>query len=770
MNLRTLSNDTRISTKVYGGFAAVLLLLVGLAVMSFTNLTATRDRGNEQARLSSNAQAVRSVEAAMTQQRLQAVYYTYTGNAENAERVHAFGSKATQQLGELLGNLQSAASLQKASAIKDLEERYLADFERIVELRSKRDDLVKSRLEIIGSESTDNLAQLSDQATKARLFEIAAQTGRAGHHLMQARLYALRYLAMPNPGFLDNSRAESALFNDAMKAIETEGLGGEAAALVAKAEKLGRDYVETFAQVTEATAAYQKLLNESLRPAGEAMSQAADDLVDDMTTRLNKLTASNEAANASAERLNAILSLCTVVFGLFLAWVIARSITHRLVAMTRAMTNLAAGDSAIAVPALGCKDEIGAMASALEVFRQSALSREQLEAEQRNERQAKERRQKAVDRLIEDFSSTMAGCLGSVGNASKQMLSTANRVSAAASDTKGQVCEANEAAGISNSAVEAVAAAAEELSASISEISNQVVRTASEAADAASESRASKERMDELVANSQKIGQIVDLITGIAAQTNLLALNATIEAARAGDAGKGFAVVAGEVKTLANQTATATQEIAQQVGTIQDATNDAARVIDTVASRVETISTIAAAVAAAVEQQGAATREIAERTQQVAASTAQVTSSVTAVQGAAETSTLAADEVSTAAELVSSQATELQQEIEHFLGAVRSSEERRRFERVSSDIPVHVRLGGQSINDRITDISASGARLEQRHRVNRGDTIELDIPGLGVVRARVADVTKVGTHLQFPMDAAHLQRVEAFIAPMRKAA
>lgn len=770
MSIRDLSNNTKITTKIYFGFLLVLGLLVGLGTLGVVDLTSASNRSSEQTAVSRNVQSVRAIDGMIGQMRLQAVYFTFTGNKDFAEKAQQVNRETLEALDKLSTRVHSTEDRQLVSRLTDLAKQYGADFSHVFEERNRRDRLVETGMNVVGEQARENLEQISEDAMKTHAHETAAWAGHAANHLMLARVFALKFLSDPTDEALKKSNAEIGEFQEALKDLKKTLVTADSIALANTTSELAERYKAIATEVGSLTAAYSKVLNESLRPNGEAFARIASQLVDHMSGQLDTLEANTEAANSQAIDTSVALALGTVVLGLFIAWIIARSITRPVVGMTEAMTKLAEGDSEITVPALGNRDEIGEMAKALEIFRQNAIARMQLEADQKAERAAKERRQQAVDRLIEDFSSTMAGCLGSVSTASQQMLSTATKVSVAADETRREVHEANDAASVSSSAVEAVAAAAEELSASITEISSQVVRTANEAAGAAADSRSSKEQMDTLVANSMKIGQIVDLITDIAAQTNLLALNATIEAARAGDAGRGFAVVAGEVKGLANQTANATQEIVQQVGAIQEATSSAARVIETISNRVETISNIAAAVAAAVEEQGAATREIAERTQQVATSTTKVTTSVSAVQGAADTSSSAATEVSVAAETVTTQASELQKEVEHFLHAVQSSEERRRFERIRVSIDAVLRLPGGAQRDRILDISAGGARLSQRHPVNRGDSIEIEITGLGLVRARIAGVSSAGTHLQFPMDATHLKKVETFIEPLRKAA
>ncbi len=254
-----------------------------------------------------------------------------------------------------------------------------------------------------------------------------------------------------------------------------------------------------------------------------------------------------------------------------------------------------------------------------------------------------------------------------VASAATEMDSTAQTMTATADSTSQQATAVAAASEEASTNVQTVAAAAEQLSSSITEISRQVAKSSEIAQSAAEEAERTNETVETLAAAGQKIGEIVELINNIAGQTNLLALNATIEAARAGDAGKGFAVVASEVKSLANQTAKATEEIAEQIGAIQSVTNDTVGAITSIRGTIGNINEIAAGIASAVEEQGAATEEITRNVQQASEGTAEVSKNITGVtQGASETSS-SASRVQTAAGELSTNAAKMSDEIVAFL-------------------------------------------------------------------------------------------------------
>ena len=388
-----------------------------------------------------------------------------------------------------------------------------------------------------------------------------------------------------------------------------------------------------------------------------------------------KATVSSMLTGSQAHTRNMIIAVgCfAVLFGLGLSWWIGRSITRPLNGLAAVMKQLADGDTSATIPATRQQDEIGGMARTVIVFRDNMIEREKLAAAQGEEGRAREARAETIALTIGRFEKSVEDMLGKVRGAAERLETTSGKLNEAANAMSSEARNAESRVAAASENVTNAAGSVEELASSISEIAAQANKSTEVAGRAVEESRRTTTTMSELGNAATRIGEVVSLIQAIAGQTNLLALNATIEAARAGEAGRGFAVVAQEVKSLAGQTAKATEEIAGQIGAIQSAAADAAHALHQVNAIIEDMSTIAASVATTVEEQNSAVSLISEGVNKASTESRDGADAMSRVASATQDTRATASDVKALADTLAIEAEGLEGQVRSFLAEVRAA-------------------------------------------------------------------------------------------------
>jgi methyl-accepting chemotaxis protein len=665
-------SDYRIRTRIYVGFGAVIVLgaLVTLfGIWQFSTVGREVD-----GLVASGAGVARNLEVNRIVEGMRRAALKYkTGGDEGAIKEFTDGAaRATSLLQEAAALTASDEQRQIYAAATGQLAESQQEFAKLAaigtRIKSGRGDLFKGGEAL--KTAAENLIIKSRSSFDDALIS-RAQDVQAGELLV--RVAGWQFLATNDPAGQGAFRLNAATATLTLKALAKMPTADKIADTIAPVQGALDAYAKSFNQISAEMIEANKLYDEVLLAKLRALDALGVEIQKSLDADMIATKAATDRTISSTTEVQEILAGLSLVLGIAFASVIGRRIARPVTAMTATMARLAAGDRSVAIPALDHKDEIGEMARAVEVFKKGLIEADDLAAAQQAEQARKQQRQQTIDDAIAAYDESVGQSLAALASAASDMRVTAEGMAVTAEDTRSQASAVTRASAEALANVQNVASSTEEMTASIAEIARQVAQSTQIAAKAVEEAGRTNATMRALTDAAQRIGEVVQLIQDIASQTNLLALNATIEAARAGEAGKGFAVVASEVKTLANQTGKATEEIASQITAIQAATKSAVEAIKGIDGTIGQISEISTTIAAAMEEQGAATGEITRSTQETARGTEAVSRNIAGVSEAASKTGAAASQVLASSGELGRQAETLRAEVDQFLGKIRAA-------------------------------------------------------------------------------------------------
>jgi methyl-accepting chemotaxis protein len=654
------------------GFVMALLIIVSL--VGWFGLKSTSGQFARFGKLSENTVLMTNLDADMMAMAWHAGEYVLNFNEKTlAKAMEAIG-RADKTRKDATDTLAGSDQAKTMAEINKAMVSYQEGFDKISDIVQKIIKLAHGTMDPAGDAVDKALAQIFTESVAANDFQAALWAANARADFSRAQKFAGDYLNQSTIGAVGEVSKNLQNFDSDIEKLQAVLTKPEHIALVATAEGKASEFGRAFTTASTVRGISNRLIHTQLSPALERIGDLSKQIKTALQQRQVELQAQVATTNDKMQRTVAITSAIAFLIGGLLALIVGRSITRPIVTMTRSMETLAQGDKTVTIPAMQRGDEVGAMARTLQVFKENMLRADQLAAEQDEirERAAAEQRM-AMDKMANEFETSVKGVVETVSSASVELQSSAQAMSATAEQTSMQSNTVAAASERATSNVQTVAAAAEQLSASISEIGRQVSQATAIAGKAVQEAAHTNESVRGLADAAQAIGDVVKLISDIAGQTNLLALNATIEAARAGDAGRGFAVVASEVKNLASQTATATEEIAAKINEIQMATTQSVTAIQGIGSVIGEISHISTTIAAAIDQQTAATQEIARNVQEASEGTSEVLSNIAGVTQAAGETGRAAEQVLAAAGGLGRQSDILRSQVEQFISTIRAA-------------------------------------------------------------------------------------------------
>lgn len=667
-------NNLKISTRVFGGFGIILVLLAAVGGLSVFALGDAEETFTEYRSLARQANAVGRVQANLLMTRLNVKDFIITKSEKDINEVHHFADKTVALIEEAI---ELVSEEDRRAMLLEMEEQmgeYQGHFDDVLALNNKRNEIVSGVLDATGPQIERELTKIMQSAYTDGDAEAAFLAGMVQRNLLLGRLYATKFLVDNKEESYQRVMKEFSELgdksDDLLASLQNPTRRNLAKSVVANVDKYRTSFDEVYTVINERNGT----ISGKLDALGPLIAKEIEDYKLSVKNRQDTIGPEAAARMQASVITDIVIAGASLVFGVFMAWIIGMGISGPINRMTEVMKELASGNKTIDVPSRDQKDEIGAMAGAVQVFKENAIEVDRLNEEQaERDRKAEEEKRQAMMSLADDFEASVKQVVTSVSTGASDITAAAQELTAAAESATQKSTAVADASTEASSNVQTVAAASEEMSSSIQEIARQVSDSTRSTGEAKDEVEQTDAVVRDLAEAAQKIGEVVTLISDIAEQTNLLALNATIEAARAGESGKGFAVVASEVKNLAQQTAKATGEIAQQIDGVQSTTETAVQAIGRIKDTIMKVDEIAGSISAAVEEQTSAVAEISNSTQHAARGTQDVNDNIGEVQRTSEETGIAARRALDTATDLSGQSEDLRRKVDEFLGRVRAA-------------------------------------------------------------------------------------------------
>ncbi len=641
------------------GFAVTLA--ISAASMGFAYMGFERVSSGVASYRSSVAEAdlARNIDRELISYRSLARYFVLTAKEEDAKAALVAEANLREAIVQSMKGTANAARLEQVAKLEREFRAFTKIFAEIVKFKEENELIAKNRLARSGTAFRFKIDDLPSNADDSQI-----QAVQFGARKVADQFQAVT--ALVNTFVINSDQAVAASALARLKFVENT-----LTVIPNTEEKLVESLKESSALLDEYRQALTKLIENAkaidqltveMTESAAAIDKGTGAMKSDLLADQKRLEDESHRTIGETEQLILMLATGGFVLGVIWAFLLGKGISRPIGAMCAAMRELASGNFEVVLPGLGRKDELGEMAGAVEEFKVQAVAKAERDAA------AQEAQNKAAN-----FEATVGAIVSNVSASAVQLEASAGTLTRTAETTQSLSSHVAGASEEASSNMQSVASATEELSASVDEIGRRVKESSQIAEAAVQQAERTDARIGKLSRAAQEIGDVVKLITAIAEQTNLLALNATIEAARAGDAGRGFAVVASEVKSLASQTAKATDEISSHISGMQGATQESVAAIKEIGGTIGKISDIASTIADAVEQQSSATQEIARSVQNVAQGTQEAAASVMQVnRGATETGS-ASEEVLNSARSLSTESTRLREELDRFMANIRAA-------------------------------------------------------------------------------------------------